>query len=266
MLKDETKTGFKLVIDGYLQNEQAVNKLNLQNLSVGKHDLIFLMDDGEKLRRKIELDRSSHYQYVLHRNFRGARKLRYRGSYSKLSQNAMVLDFNTKTEYQDLRESIAVVDSLSHYPKTSAANLLLDEAETTLTENDTAAQTSLVATEISTKPTETKDSVIVTEINTTEPVEIEDRQATAYSALQKSIKLNDFEFDKIQMIEEFLQSEAISASQLVSLLQELKYDQSRLQILKIAASKQPDLKKDKELFLSTLDYELSKQKANSFFL
>ena len=98
MLEDESKIGFKLVIDGYLQNEQPLNKLNLQKLSLGQHDLVFLMADGEKLRRKIDLDLSSHYQYVLHRNFMGERKLRFRGSHAKLSQSAMVLDFNTKTE------------------------------------------------------------------------------------------------------------------------------------------------------------------------
>ena len=277
MLEDESKIGFKLVIDGYLQNEQPLNKLNLQKLSLGQHDLVFLMADGEKLRRKIDLDLSSHYQYVLHRNFMGERKLRFRGSHAKLSQSAMVLDFNTKTEYHDITENIAAVDSLSHYIKVEESKPVKTIAKARTTKDSTKekviAAVSAIKTDTEVKtdtlsrliaavdePTETKDSAA-----TVKPIKVIDRQANTFSALQKSISLNNFEFDKIQMIEEFLQAEKISASQLVNLLKELKYDQSRLQILKTVASKQADLKMEKDQLLATLDYELSRQKANTFF-
>jgi len=271
MLEDETKTGFKLVIDGYLQNEQPLNKLNLQGLVVGQHELIFLMNDGEKLRRKIDLDQSSHYQYVLHRNFMGETKLRFRGSHSSLKQSAMVLDFNTKTAYQDIREAIAVVDSMPHHTKVEEPKQISADPEP-MPKKDSAkeaviavasplkAATAAPVIAATNKPAETKDIDVARS-----PINIKDRQANGFSALQKSIKLNNFEFDKIQMIEEFLVAENIKPSQLETLLKELKYDQSRLQILKSAASKQVDLKKDIALFLATLDYELSQQKAETFF-
>lgn len=270
MLEDETKTGFKLVVDGYLQNEQAVNKLNLQDLALGPHKLIFIMNDGEKLRRQIDLDQASHYQYVLHHNFQGETKLRFRGSYASLKQSAMVLDFNTNMEYQDLQEAVAVVDSLAKRPALEKPKAIKVKPEPTLPP-DSAIVSSTEASSVNTKaakpsiaavnePTKTLDSSAKVQT-----INIENRQANGFSALQKSIKLNSFEFDKIQMIEEFLQAENINPSQLETLLKELKYDQSRLQILKAATTKQADLKKDKELFLATLDYELSRQKAETFF-
>jgi hypothetical protein len=207
----------------------------------------------------------------------GERKLRFRGSHAKLSQSAMVLDFNTKTEYHDITENIAAVDSLSHYIKVEESKPVKTIAKARTTKDSTKekviAAVSAIKTDTEVKtdtlsrliaavdePTETKDSAA-----TVKPIKVIDRQANTFSALQKSISLNNFEFDKIQMIEEFLQAEKISASQLVNLLKELKYDQSRLQILKTVASKQADLKMEKDQLLATLDYELSRQKANTFF-
>jgi hypothetical protein len=60
-------------------------------------------------------------------------------------------------------------------------------------------------------------------------------------------------------------TEKISSTQLETLLKELKYDQSRLQVLEIALSKQGDLKEAKASILANLDYELSRQKAETYF-
>tara|TARA_R110002050_G_scaffold270458_2_gene413528 strand:- start:2093 stop:2920 length:828 start_codon:yes stop_codon:yes gene_type:complete len=274
MLEDETKTGFKLVIDGYLQNEQSVKKVNLQKLEAGTHDLIFLMDDGADLHRKINLKESAYYQYVLHRNFKGERKLRFRGSYAKLSQNALVLDFNRNNEYEDHSKAIVAIDSLPHYTALPDPETIHEKPEVLLAEDSNKTKPSALASAGTDSGLEQKPSTfdILTQQDSTSeknpvknPSTERDINTSAFSALQNSIQLNSFEFDKIQMIEEFLAAEKISASQFETLLKELKYDQSRLQILKTALSKQSELKTDKALFLATLDYELSRQKAETFF-
>jgi hypothetical protein len=274
MLVDETKTGFKLVIDGYLQNEQSLKKVNLQKLEAGKHELIFLMDDGQDLRRKINLEQPANYQYVLHHNYKGERKLRFRGSYSKLSQNALVLDFNRKTEYQDVTKIIAVIDSLPHFKSKPDPAVVLKQTEVSpIKDSSKNAVTTFVITDpnselkekITPLGTFAQADSMVEKTPTKEASTERDQSASAFSALQNSIQLNSFEFDKIQMIEEFLGAEKIKPLQLETVLKELKYDQSRLQVLKTALSKQAELMGDKALFLATLDYELSRQKAETFF-
>jgi len=274
MLEDETKTGFKLVIDGYLQNEQSLKKVNLQKLEAGAHDLIFLMDDGQDLRRKINLEQSLNYQYVLHRNFRGERKLRFRGSHTKLSQSALVLDFNRSKEYIDLANAIAVIDSLPHFKKVPETQPMVKIPEIIIKKD--SVKVKVIAANLPAKdasaPLGTKPKEVISAldtVSTTSPTKNAAAETVhsvnAFSVLQNSIQLNNFEFDKIKMIEEFLGAEQIIPSQLEILLKELKYDQSRLQILKTVASKQVGLKEDKGIFIATLDYELSRQKAQTFF-
>lgn len=270
ILEDETKTGFKLVIDGYLQNEQSLNKINLLKLPAGEHELLFLMNDGLDLRRIIDFKKADNYHFVILKNFAGERKLRYRGSYTKINQSALALDFNKTIDYQDQAKIIATVDSLPHYKTRPEAEALKTSAEMKII-LDSAKIISAIP-----MPKAPKDSVMIKVRPNTLLIEVDSNSlATAeqsitnitdpFGTLQSSIKLNSFEFDKIHMIEEFMVAEKMSASQLETLLKQLKYDQSRLQILEYALNKQADLKEAKESLLITLEYELSQQKAKTFF-
>ncbi|MGK0407534.1 MAG: hypothetical protein ACJAZH_001353 [Roseivirga sp.] len=270
ILEDETKTGFKLVIDGYLQNEQSLNKINLLKLPAGEHELLFLMNDGLDLRRIIDFNKADNYHFVILKNFAGERKLRYRGSYTEINQSALALDFNKTIDYQDQAKIIATVDSLPHYKTRPEAEALKTSAEMKII-LDSAKIISAIPL-----PKTPKDSVIIKVMPNTLPIDLDSNSlATAeqsitnitdpFGTLQSSIKLNSFEFDKIHMIEEFMVAEKMSASQLETLLKQLKYDQSRLQILEYALNKQADLKEAKESLLITLEYELSQQKAKTFF-
>lgn len=270
ILEDETKTGFKLVIDGYLQNEQSLNKINLLKLPAGEHELLFLMNDGLDLRRIIDFKKADNYHFVILKNFAGERKLRYRGSYTEINQSALALDFNKTIDYQDQAKIIATVDSLPHYKTRPEAEALKTSAEMKII-LDSAKIISAIP-----MPKAPKDSVMIKVRPNTLLIEVDSNSlATAeqsitnitdpFGTLQSSIKLNSFEFDKIHMIEEFMVAEKMSASQLETLLKQLKYDQSRLQILEYALNKQADLKEAKESLLITLDYELSQQKAKTFF-
>ena len=270
ILEDETKTGFKLVIDGYLQNEQSLNKVNLLKLPAGEHELLFLMKDGLDLRRIIDFKKSDNYHFVILNNFAGERKLRYRGSYTKINQSALALDFNRTIEYQDQSKMIATVDSLPHYKTRPEAEALKTSAEIKKILDSTKIVSSTPL------PKAPKDPLIVKVMPNTLTIDVDSNSlATAeqtitkttdpFGTLQSSIKLNSFEFDKIHMIEEFIGAEKMSANQLETLLKQLKYDQSRLQILEYALNQQADLKEAKESLLITLDYELSQQKAKTFF-
>jgi hypothetical protein len=270
ILEDETKTGFKLVIDGYLQNEQSLNKINLLKLPAGEHELLFLMNDGLDLRRIIDFNKADNYHFVILKNFAGERKLRYRGSYTEINQSALALDFNKTIDYQDQAKIIATVDSLPHYKTRPEAEALKTSAEMKII-LDSAKIISAIPL-----PKTPKDSVMIKVMPNTLPIDLDGNSlATAeqsitnitdpFGTLQSSIKLNSFEFDKIHMIEEFMVAEKMSASQLETLLKQLKYDQSRLQILEYALNKQADLKEAKESLLITLEYELSQQKAKTFF-
>lgn len=270
ILEDETKTGFKLVIDGYLQNEQSLNKINLLKLPAGEHELLFLMNDGLDLRRIIDFNKADNYHFVILKNFAGERKLRYRGSYTEINQSALALDFNKTIDYQDQAKIIATVDSLPHYKTRPEAEALKTSAEMKII-LDSAKIISAIP-----MPKAPKDTVMIKVRPNTLPIDVDSNSlATAeqsitnttdpFGTLQSNIKLNSFEFDKIHMIEEFMVAEKMSASQLETLLKQLKYDQSRLQILEYALNKQADLKEAKESLLITLDYELSQQKAKTFF-
>jgi hypothetical protein len=271
ILEDETKTGFKIVIDGYLQNEQSLNKLNLLKLPAGEHELIFLMKDGLDLRRMIDFKKSNNHHFVIVKNFAGERKLRYRGSYTKINQNALALDFNNTIEYQDQAKIIATVDSLPHYKTRPEAEALKTSAEMKIILDSAKIVSSIPLPETPKNPVIVgvmpKDALPLDRDsnNIVETVKPANNALDPFNTLQNSIKLNSFEFDKIHMIKEFMVAEKISASQLGTLLKELKYDQSRLQVLEYALSKQADLKEAKESLLNTLDFELSQHKAKTFF-
>lgn len=288
MIEDQTKSGFKLVIDGYLQNEQAINKLNLQKLSPGEHELIFILENDEKIYRKIDLEEERNHQYVLIENFKGDKKLRYRGAYPNLKQSAMVLDFSNKISFVDPRESIIPIDTLPRYVANSKGlekpgkdkiqtisepkNLALTDQIPKLEDKKAV----VVNNQQSIKDKPVVDGNVLASIDSTNkssnndlskgaPVAPVLQAEQAFSALKNSIQLNNFEFDKIRMIEEYLGAEKITEVQLIDLLASLKYDQSRLQVIETALKSQTTLSSAKEKILGSLDYELSRQKAESFF-
>ncbi len=118
MFEDQTKNGFKLVVNNYLQNETDLPKLNLQNIPSGEPDLLIILKDSTIIRRKLpELETGIH-KYVIYRDYKGKVRLRYRGIYNDLGQSAIMFDYSEHKEWSTVNpqdDQIALNDSSSQY-------------------------------------------------------------------------------------------------------------------------------------------------------
>ena len=279
MIEDQTKTGFKLVVNGFIQNETALNKLNIQGIPVGEQEVALLLGDGRSYRRKLpELEKGFH-RYVIYRDYKGNVRLRYRGLADELVQSALMIDYSEKNPWLDFNQNIAVeVDTNSQFEDWKIEQALIDsiqQLETAivvqLPQKDSLqnAIDSAAIAHISSGEDSLYQLSINETIDTRSPELISttavENKADAFEAFKAQWNATNFEFDKLQIAMNFLAMHQASESETLFMLKELKYDQSRLNLMQEAIAKAPQLKNSKEALLACLDYDLSKEQAKSYF-
>ncbi|WP_421752766.1 DUF4476 domain-containing protein [Croceimicrobium sp.] len=299
MFEDQTKTGFKLVMNNYLQNETALPKLNLQKFPDAENEVYLILENGIHIKRKLPKLPKGNHKYVIYKDFKGKHQLRYRGISTELSQSALMFDYKEKLIFnKPALAAIKQADTLSHFPDWKKNQLALarkdslqkdslrlalveqKQAEALQRKKDSLNKISL-ATEIASA--ETKDSAKVvlatvqeeaakaTEISTTidssalHTTEVETPKVGGFATFILSFESSDFEFDKLSMAKEFASNEKLKAEEAQQVLKGLKYDQSRLDFLHFLLTKQDDLKDSQALLIGCLDFDLSKEQAKSLF-
>lgn len=279
MIEDQTKTGFKLVVNGFIQNETALNKLNIQGIPEGEQELALLLADGRSYRRKLpELEKGFHH-YVIYRDYKGNVRLRYRGLADELVQSALMIDYSeknlwldfnrdivaevdTNSQFEDWKNEQALIDSIRQLETAAVVHLPQKDSLQNAIDSAAIAQIpSVVDSSLQLRITEPTDSS-GQEVIATTPVE---NKADAFEAFKTQWNATNFEFDKLQIAMNFLAVHQASESETIFMLKGLKYDQSRLNLLQEAIAKAPQLKDSKEALLACLDYDLSKEQAKSYF-
>lgn len=294
MIEDETKSGFKLVMNGFVQNETALPKLNLQKFPEGENQVLILLENGFQIRRKIPKLEKGIHKYVIYKTFRGDFKIRYRGSSGSLSQSAIMIDYHDDLAHVDpSARTIVQADTLSRFkewqeaqaepiaandslPKADAA-AVADKAvvednavvEAEIVEADQAVERVAIVDSLKGKddPQEklVSDEELENQATLAADAPEKPNEAQAYEGFEQQFKLSQFEFDKLKLAKDFVGKYPMSAEQSVRVLKGLKYDQSRLDFLQYLLSKQDNLGEAKAELLSCFDYELSIQQAKKLF-
>lgn len=288
MIEDETKSGFKLVMNGFVQNETALPKLNLQKFPEGENQVLILLENGFQIRRKIPKLEKGIHKYVIYKTFRGDFKIRYRGSSGSLSQSAIMIDYHDDLAHVDpSARTIVQADTLSRFEEWQeaqadpiAASAPLPKADSVPVSHKVVLETEIVvpaqveertATVDSLKGKENPQDKLVSDEELESQVTLaadapeKPNEAQAYESFEQQFKLSQFEFDKLKLAKDFVSKYPMSAEQSVRVLKGLKYDQSRLDFLQYLLSKQDNLGEAKAELLSCFDYELSIQQAKKLF-
>lgn len=303
MIEDQTKSGFKLVMNGFIQNETALPKLNLQKFPAGENQVILLLENGKQLHRVLPTLEKGIHQYVIYKDFTGKVHFRYRGISAELSQSALMIDYHQDQVFvPSSKPLIAQVDTLSRFPEFQAAleekpkpqeSLISDEKPAvsadkisqTAKPNKTVAEPAVVQTvvkpqqEAPSKPAPIAEAIVnqtkteVQKPNTEpEPKPKESEPAIAepkvdpYQNFAQAFALSEFEFDKLNLAKDYISKQKLEAAQVVTILKGLKYDQSRLDFLQFLIPKQADLKSSSADFIACFDYDLSKEQAKKLFV
>lgn len=121
MFEDQTKSGFKLVMNNFIQNETPLIKLNLQRIPSKENQILVILNDGITIRRSLPKMEKGIHKYVIYSDFKGKRRIRYRGAFSSLQQSALMFSYKEVERFgleeEDL--TIALVDTSSRYQEWS---------------------------------------------------------------------------------------------------------------------------------------------------
>ena len=117
MFEDQTKTGFKLIMNNYLQNETALPKLNLQKFPDAENEVYLVLENGIHIKRKLPKLPKGNHKYVIYKDFKGKHHLCYRGISTELSQSALMFDYKEMLVFNEPAiAAIQQADTLSHFP------------------------------------------------------------------------------------------------------------------------------------------------------
>lgn len=302
MIEDQTKSGFKLVMNGFIQNETALPKLNLQKFPAGENQIILLLEDGKQLQRMLPALEKGIHQYVIYQDFKGKVHIRYRGISAELSQSAIMIDYHKDQPYTQIRKpALAQADTLSRFPEFQAAleekpkpqeSLVNDEKPIAAVDSaslptkpkETVAEPEIAQGELKPEEDEPSKPANVTEvIVATNPKQSTPSESTAveteitepakpepeidhYQSFTQAFSISEFEFDKLKLAKDYISEHSLDATQVVTILKGLKYDQSRLDFLQFLITKEAELKNSEADFIACFDYDLSKEQAKKLFI
>lgn len=264
MLNDETKTGFKLIAEGYLQNEVPREKMNIKGLPPDGTQLFFEMEDGRVFSRKLPQLAKGNHQYIIYQDFENNLRLRYRGKHKKLSQSALLFTYKKDKPYTLPERTVVTVETPdsakiivqkdSSQSKKAIAVLTPSEIKETPKANPVGHK--LPYPQVEKEKTGDSIKAVTTRIETTE----EPGNTFDFNNALAQINTSNFEFDKLQLAKKLVENESIGSEELQQIFKSFKYDQSRLDLLQTYRTKRPKsvLKTD---MLKSFDYELSKQAA-----
>lgn len=108
-LEDLRGEGFRVLVNEYYQNEQPYQRLLLEGLAPGRHELIFLLD-SHYLRRPLPELGPGLYHYVITENHRGQIQLRYRGALKSPPANSASLRLRKDKPWERAQSTLLALD------------------------------------------------------------------------------------------------------------------------------------------------------------
>lgn len=256
---------FHLVINGFQQTEVPLERLQISGLPSGEHELIFLLEDGRRLQRKLSWREKERRKYLLTENYRGKFQLRLRGHQDTEAYTALSIAYTEKVPYQE-KVAIPVAsqakDSLG--PSLSAAD--------TLKKPEAIAVTIEPVTETAPAPEAKQEQAQEVENSSTavssQPIATANHGAAdapndsaSFERFIIALELNSFEYDKVLAAQQYLGEHSMGVDELKKVLASFKYDQTRLQFLDFFLQKEKINKTELATLVGVFDYDLSRQAA-----
>lgn len=271
VIEDERSEGFFLGINGYLQNQDKKEQVLVTGLDTSKY-LISIRTGAVEFNKTIQLREPGTHKYVLTNDFYGKLKLRYRGNQSKAPSGLSATSLSSEVKWPVIASSVLIAgtanpgkistlpsqESTSQGDKNGSLDSLSEKSDTTISltpKTDSAQVATIVTTAITdsaaAEPTDNTDA---------EKSDPENSTKTSPEALQTVLNTLDgqeFEFDKLSISQEYLEANMVTSNELGKLFEQLKYDQSRMQLIQSSITRVTDPENLANL-ARYFEYEISK--------
>jgi len=214
---------FKIGVDGYVQNTEAVAALFIQKLDTSEHTItidLYTEGDTVKLFRKLQLIEGGNHKYILTKNFKGKYQLRYRGQQNDIPTGIISLS----------------LQKVLPWPKEISP---------------------VTATVINSETTETPDTTTSTSSAEKPVAKAEVDTNSSFATVLFDIQKTKFEFEKLKKASAYTESNELTTNQVRLILNALDYDLTRIQFIKTVKEKVSNPKLLPGL-TECFDYDVSK--------
>lgn len=281
-LKSNLAGDFELFIDSYHQGQSESGQMHLKGLPLAEYQLTFQSPDSGYYfhQRAFQPPQPGAYYYVLDKNFREEVVLRYRGTKPEEAASFKRIDFNRKLTAGINQPAIkvpgappppppppseVVLAEIEEDPSQEIDEILLSsqdsasDAEAALTAEDSSNTIAAGDSNLATEPARSSHAEVL-------PLDTAKAPAPPRGFEEKvaQLKAIAFEFERLQFIQAQFQPKDLDIAQWQTLLAQLKYDQTRLQLLQWAFAQAPVLKEQIEDFKPSLEYDTSRQQLSSY--
>lgn len=266
LIEDETGSGFLLGINGYVQNTDPVKAMVIQKLDTFPFEVRVELAPNAFFYKKMHFHESGSYRYIITTNSRDELQLRYRGTLKDPPASVITMNVQNMLPLNPLATTAKVDSKPAVLPppdKSVAGNddAIVKPVPPAIPKKDTLpsvpATTAVVNEPIAVAQ---KEEEIIEPRETQPPAEVISPEKT-FDTFLEELKATEFEFEKLNKAQEFATQKSFTSHELKKVLEIIKYDNTRLELLR---NLKPMLKemKDPEVLKEALEYEISKQQLN----
>ena len=264
IIEDESKTGFILGVNGYVQNTDPVHSLAIKGLDTVPTQLLVELQPKVYFTKIIKLHEKGNYKYVVTTNSRDELQLRYRGTLPKIPEGMLAMEVQRSMV---MEKSEPIVTASVQSDEIEVTPEIATQTPPPVVPTKEIVQTKKVDSiaPVKTKPlvvnTDTISSKIAVEQKSSKPKQdtISIEKANPFEAFIADLAKTEFEFEKLQKSEAYANKHNFSLEELKQVFNTLSYDNSRLQLVQSIKGSFTDMSQMKVL-AEQLDYEISKQK------
>ena len=266
IIEDESKTGFILGVNGYVQNTEPVHSLAIKGLDTVPTQLLVELQPNIYFTKIIDLHEKGIYKYVITTNSRDELQLRYRGALPKIPEGILAMNVQHSVVMEQTEPIITASvksDDIKVTPKaitpTSPPPIIATKeiVQTKKLDSIAPAQPTPETTGVDT----TIDSTIAVSRSDSLPKDTMISPVNPFDAFIADLSKTEFEFEKLQKSEDFAKNHTFTLAELKQIFNILTYDNSRLQLVRSVKGSFKDVSQMKDL-AEQLDYEISKQQLN----
>lgn len=263
IIEDESKTGFILGVNGYVQNTEPVHSLAIKGLDTVPTQLLIELQPKIYFTKIIDLHEKGIYKYVITTNSRDELQLRYRGTSPKIPEGILALNVQHSVVMEQTEPIITasvksddIKIAPTAIPPTNTPPIIATKeiVQTKKLDSIPPAQPKTAAPEIAT----TVNTAIVSVKSDNVPKDTVIAPVNPFDAFIADLSKTEFEFEKLQKSEDFAKNHNFTLAELKQVLNILTYDNSRLQLVRSVKGSFKDVSQMKDL-AEQLDYEISKQ-------
>ncbi len=261
-IEDQTGSGFKLGINGYIQNTDPTKQLIIQKLDTFPFDVRVELAPNAFFNKKMHFHERGHYHYIVTTNSRDELQLRYRGKMEQLPEAVITMDLQHVLPQRPLASTAAVskkpIPEATPHPiaqEVPPENTLAEIDETTVEEQPVPPTPS--------SPNKPVQKAIAGEQQIQSSPSAETPKPTpspvqTYEAFLTELRSTEFEFEKLNKSRDFARIHHYTLEELKQVLKVMKYDNTRLELIRALKAEIKEMGKTPAL-RESLEYEVSKQ-------